>query len=64
MPSSSQEVRHRFLPNWMLSELGILFTGQFPRPMFDYLVGVLRWGYRVGAYVAMVTDVYPPFSLT
>lgn len=41
----------------------ILFTGKYPRGMFDYTVGVFRWSSRVGAYAGMLTDKYPPFSL-
>jgi uncharacterized protein DUF4389 len=42
----------------------ILFTGRFPRGIFDYLVGVGRWTNRVTAYAFMlVTDEYPPFQL-
>ena len=37
-------------------------VGQFPRSMFDLIVGVLRWNYRVQAYVALLRDEYPPFS--
>ena len=43
----------------------ILFTGRFPRGMFDFLVGVGRWTNRVVAYAhVLVTDQYPPFRLT
>jgi len=42
----------------------ILFTGRFPRGIFDYLVGVGRWTNRVIAYAfILVTDEYPPFQL-
>jgi hypothetical protein len=41
----------------------ILFTGQFPRGMFDFVVGVMRWNNRVYAYFYLLRDEYPPFSL-
>ena len=43
----------------------ILFTGRYPRVIFDYLEGVLRWHNRVLAYaLLLVTDRYPPFRLS
>jgi len=47
-----------------ISWFAILFTGRYPRPFFNFVVGVARWALRVQAYaILLVTDQYPPFSL-
>lgn len=48
----------------VIAWFAIVFTGQYPRGLFDYVVGVGRWILRVQAYAfLLVTDEYPPFSL-
>jgi hypothetical protein len=41
----------------------VLFTRRYPRPLWDFVVGVHRWALRVTAYFLLMTDRYPPFSL-
>jgi hypothetical protein len=56
------------LIGWGLASIAawfaILFTGRYPQGLYDFSVGVLRWRLRVEAYLLLMVDEYPPFSLT
>ena len=49
----------------IIAWFAIIFTGRYPRGLFDFVVGVIRWANRVTAYAfVLVTDKYPPFRLS
>ena len=47
----------------LIAAIVLLFTGRYPTPIYDFVLAMDRWALRVGPYVALMTDRYPPFRL-
>ena len=47
----------------IIAFFAVLITGKWPESLRTFVIGVMRWSFRVSIYISFMTDVYPPFSL-
>jgi hypothetical protein len=52
-----------WLATTIVAWFAILFTGRYPRSLYSFGIGVMRWAIRVEAYLLLLVDEYPPFAL-